>query len=228
MNQYFLLIETSTDICSVGISDGEELLTYRETERSFSHSEVITLFIAECLSTVGISTRDLKAVCIADGPGSYTALRIGSATAKGICYASDIPLITINTLTSLANAKVKDIDEEAVIVPLLDARRMEVYQAVYDHQLNMISPLLPKIIDEHSFQYLSAIKNIHFVGDGVEKCQPTLKLQNAIYHDIESSVRWMPDLALAKYLNGDFSDIAYHEPNYFKAPNITVSKKKLL
>ena len=127
-----LCIETSTDVCSVCISDGKRLLAIRETGRSYSHNEVIAVFIDECVKEANMQIRDLEAVSISRGPGSYTALRIGTSTAKGICYALDIPLITVDTLKALALSVTDIVKPNGVIIPMIDARRDEVYAAVYD------------------------------------------------------------------------------------------------
>lgn len=223
-----LNIETSTDICSICISRDLEILAKRETPRSYSHSEVIAVFINECLKEVGIKAKDLDAVAVSRGPGSYTALRIGAATAKGICYASDIPLISIGTLEALADSLKTVCKSNDLVIPMIDARRKEVYHAVFEHDSNKIHDVEPIILDETTFLNYSDYDNIHFCGDGVTKSKDILQLSNSVFHDIESSSMYMVPLALEKFTKNIFEDISYYEPNYYKGANITVQKKNIL
>jgi len=223
-----LCIETSTDICSVCIAEESKLLAIKETERSYSHSEVITLFIEECLKEANLTIDDMDAVAVSSGPGSYTALRIGSSTAKGICYAKGIPLISVDTIKSLGQGIISKVAENDLVIPLLDARRKEVYHAVYDSNLEEIEVVAPKILDETSFKNLSKAPKIHFCGDGVAKAKTILKLENAIYHEEEASSRYMIKEAFEKLALNNVEDIAYYTPFYFKPANITVQKKNIL
>lgn len=228
MIPYLLCLDTSTDICSVGLFHGEELLAIKETERSFSHSEVISLFIEDVIQQGGISPQDLSAVAVAGGPGSYTALRIGVSTAKGLCYALDIPLIALDTLDILVEGIKDQASEEDVIVPLLDARRKEVYRAIYSGTGDQLSEVEPYILNEHSFEFLSGFNKVHFVGDGVPKSKEILSIGNGVFHELLNSARWMGELVNHKYAKGDYEDLHNYEPFYYKTPNITTSKKKFL
>ncbi len=223
-----LNIETSTDICSVCIAKGSEVLSLRETPRSYSHSEVIAVFVDECLKEIGISAKDLDAVSISRGPGSYTALRIGAATAKGICFAVDIPLISIGTLDALAGSVMHLCGKNDIVIPLIDARRKEVYHAIYNFGFENIHQLEPIILDENTFSELSTYDKIHFCGDGVLKSKDILTISNAQYYDIECSARHMVSMSKEKFDKKIFEDIAYYEPNYYKGANITVQKKNIL
>lgn len=223
-----LNIETSTDICSVCISRGDEILSIRETPRSYSHSEVIAVFVDECLKEANLSTNDLDAVSISRGPGSYTALRIGAATAKGICFAMDIPLISIGTLEALAGSVIHLCGENDIIIPMIDARRKEVYHAIYNHDFKNIHKVEPIILDENTFDEFSKYDKIHFCGDGVPKSKDILSISNAIFHDVECSSLHMVKLSNENFDKKIFEDIAYYEPNYYKGANITVQKKNIL
>ena len=223
-----LNIETSTDICSVCISRGAEVLSIRETPRSYSHSEVIAVFVDECLKEVGILAKDLDAVSISRGPGSYTALRIGAATAKGICFAVDIPLISVGTLDALAGSVMHLCGSNDLVIPMIDARRMEVYHAIYKNDFENIHAVEPIILDETTFSELSSYDKIHFCGDGVPKSKDILSITNAHFHDIECSSLNMVPLSNEKFDKKIYEDIAYYEPNYYKGANITVQKKNIL
>lgn len=223
-----LNIETSTDICSVCISRGSEILSIRETPRSYSHSEVIAVFVDECLKEIGISAKDLDAVSISRGPGSYTALRIGAATAKGICFAVDIPLMSVGTLEALAGSVMHLCGDNDIVIPMIDARRKEVYHAIYKNDFENLHPVEPIILDETTFSALSKYDKIHFCGDGVPKSKGILTISNAQYHDIECSARHLIKMSNEKFDKKIFEDIAYYEPNYYKGANITVQKKNIL
>ncbi len=223
-----LCIETSTDICSVCVARDRKVFSIRETARSYSHSEVITVLIEECLDEAGIVMKDLDAVAVTSGPGSYTALRIGSSTAKGICYAMDIPLISVDTLKSLAYGIRDKVGEEDIIIPMLDARRKEVYHAIYDHSMNEMVAVIPIILDEETFLEYGNHKKIHFCGDGVPKSKDILKVENGVFHNLEASSRHLISQAFESFEHGKVEDTAYYTPFYFKSPNITVQKKNIL
>jgi len=223
-----LNIETSTDICSVCIASGLEVLAIRETPRSYSHSESIAVFIDECLKELDMKAADLDAVAIGGGPGSYTALRIGAATAKGICYAVSIPMIAIGTLDALAATLVGRVGETDLIIPMIDARRSEVYRAIYNSKGDELQPVEPIILDETTYTEYETADQVHFCGDGTPKSKEILSISNAIFHDIECSAIHMVPLSLEKYNKSNFEDIAYYEPLYYKGANITVQKKNIL
>lgn len=223
-----LNIETSTDICSVCIAVDGDVRVLRETPRSYSHSEVIAVFIDECLRSMDIKARDLDAVSISRGPGSYTALRIGSATAKGICFAVQIPLISIGTLDALADTFRGKLAEGELVVPMIDARRMEIYHAIYDQNLNVVQEVVPVILDATSYASLKNAPSIHILGDGSTKAKGVLDLPTAQYHARDCSAEHMVRLSEEKFAAAEFEDIAYYEPLYYKGANITVQKKNIL
>jgi len=207
-----LNIETSTDICSVCIARDNKVLSIRETERSYSHSEVIAVFIDECIKEIGIKMEDMDAVSISQGPGSYTALRIGSSTAKGICFALSIPLIAIGTLDALRNSIADRAGSKDLIIPMIDARRKEVYRCVYDVQGTILAPVEPIILDEDTFKEYAQYDNLLLCGDGSTKSKDILTIENAQFFDEECSARHMIRLSEEKFANKQFEDISYYEP----------------
>jgi tRNA threonylcarbamoyladenosine biosynthesis protein TsaB len=221
-----LNIETATRACSVALSYDDSQIKVREALDKNSHSATITLFIEEVMKTAGVSFADLDAVAVSMGPGSYTGLRIGVSTAKGICYATDKPLIAINTLQAMAAGMVNEMESRlnetpsrsTLYCPMIDARRMEVYNALYDSGFNIIRETQAEIIDENSFRDLLEKYVIVFAGDGAEKCKPMLGLQpNARFmDDFFPSAAFMVRLAEKKFHAGDFENVAYFEPFYLK------------
>ena len=182
-------------------------------EQNFSHAEKLHLFIAEVLSENNLKFSDLKAVAVSQGPGSYTGLRIGVSSAKGFCYALNIPLIAVDTLQLLA----KQIQiEKGIILPMIDARRMEVFTAFYDKNFNQIRNVQAEIIDENSYAEIDEI--LHLVGDGTEKFKTTLTNDKFVFHSnvIYPSAKEMSALSYEKFQNQDFVDVAYFEPFYLK------------
>ena len=182
-------------------------------EQNFSHAEKLHLFIAEVLSENNLKFSDLKAVAVSQGPGSYTGLRIGVSSAKGFCYALNIPLIAVDTLQLLA----KQIQiEKGIILPMIDARRMEVFTAFYDKNFNQIRNVQAEIIDENSYAEIDEI--LHLVGDGTEKFKTTLTNDKFVFHSnvIYPSAKEMSALSYEKFQNHDFVDVAYFEPFYLK------------
>ena len=223
-----LNIETSTDICSICLSQEGAILAIRETERSYSHSEVIAVFIDECIKEAGLSMNAIDAVAVSRGPGSYTALRIGAATAKGICFARSIPLIAIDTLDALRYSIHSKAGANDLIIPMIDARRSEVYRCVYDHSGAVIAEVEPIILDQETFKEYKNYDNLLFCGDGAPKSKDILTIENAQYYDQECSAKHMIALSEEKLANKQFEDISYYEPFYYKGPNITVQKKNIL
>ncbi|MDY7396238.1 tRNA (adenosine(37)-N6)-threonylcarbamoyltransferase complex dimerization subunit type 1 TsaB [Aureibaculum sp. 2210JD6-5] len=221
-----LNIETTTKNCSVSLAEKGVLLTLEElNDGNYSHGEQLHLFIQKVLKDAQKYIKDIDAVAISKGPGSYTGLRIGVSTAKGLCFSLDKPLISISTLTSLANAI--STDGNSVIVPLLDARRMEVYSAVFDNNLNQVRETKAEIISENSFsEYLSKGK-VYFLGDGTEKCKSVIKVDNANFLDgYYPSARQMAKLSYNKYKKNDIEDVAYFEPFYLKDFMVTTPKNQ--
>lgn len=226
-----LLLETSTRVCSVGLSIDNRLVSIRETSESQSHSELITSFIEEVVSEPGLAFTDLSAVAVSMGPGSYTGLRIGVSTAKGICYALDIPLIAIDTLKAMAFGMLQKADPKlrhnSFFCPMIDARRMEVYTQVFDIKLNAVTGVEAKILDSSSFMEFLDTRRIMFFGNGSSKAKSVLTHSNALfYDDFKPSARFMIPIAWNYYLNAKFEDVAYFEPLYLKDFIATVPKNK--
>jgi tRNA threonylcarbamoyladenosine biosynthesis protein TsaB len=220
---YILNIETSTKNCSVSIAkDGETIVCNEIAEEGYSHAERLHVFIEASLQQAAISYVDLVAVAVSQGPGSYTGLRIGVSAAKGLCYALGIPLLAIDTLKVLA-AQVKV--DSGLIVPMLDARRMEVYSAIFDTKLEYKRETLAEVITEYSFEEIQ--EKVYFVGDCSDKCKTTLVKQNFIFlEDIKyPSADQMSILSYEKFKISDVVDVAYFEPFYLKDFMITTSKK---
>lgn len=211
----FLHLETSTKNCSVAISrNGDLLCLCEEHEEQYGHSEKLHQFVNWALEGAGISLNEINAVCVSKGPGSYTGLRIGVSAAKGFCFALDIPLLSLNSLEILAQSQIDNGFD--LIIPMIDARRMEVYTAVFDRNGKQISEIEAKILDETSFQEL-ADKKIVFVGDGVAKSKSILNLPKAEFiENIHPSGKNMIHLAEEKFKKKEFEDVAYFEPFYLK------------
>lgn len=210
-----LHLETSTKNCSVSISrNGEMLCLCEEYDDNYGHSEKLHQFISWTLEGAEISLQELDAVCVSKGPGSYTGLRIGVSAAKGLCFGLNIPLISLESLEILAQTQIdKGFD---LIIPVIDARRMEVYTANFDSSGKKSSPIEAKVLDETSFQEFKE-KNLVFVGDGVEKSQEILQLPNANFiKEIHPSAQFMIQLAEEKFIQKQFEDVAYFEPFYLK------------
>ena len=210
-----LNIETATRNCSVALAkDGVPIIVKEIAGEGYLHAEKLHVFIEEVVKESGYLYKDLTAVAVSMGPGSYTGLRIGVSAAKGLCYALQLPLIAIDTLEVLAR-KIS-VREGEVIVPLIDARRMEVYMAAFDHNYSKIQETKAEIITETSLEGFK--DNIHFIGDGAAKCKDLLTGTKYIYHDDElfPSASEMCGIAEAKNKTGDIVDVAYFEPFYLK------------
>ena len=220
-----LNLETATTNCSVSISNGNELVCIKENNAiDYSPSEQLHIFIKEVLQEASLSFSDLDAVAISKGPGSYTGLRIGVSAAKGLCFSLDLPLISVSTLESMAR-QVNAMEDE-IIIPVLDARRMEVYSAVFDASHQQIRETEAEIINETSFGEFSTYKKVHIVGSGAQKCKETLSLPN-FHFDVSlvPSTREMAAIAFAKYKAKQFEDVAYFEPFYLKDFVLQTKKK---
>lgn len=209
-----LNLETATKNCSVALAkDGTTIACKEIAAQNFSHAEKLHVFIEEILSENNIQFSDLNAIAVSQGPGSYTGLRIGVSSAKGLCYALNIPLIAVDTLQLLA----KQITiENGIILPMIDARRMEVFSAFYDKNHIQIRTTQAEIIDESSYQEISG--TIHLVGDGIEKFKNTLTDEKFIFHSdaVFPSAKEMSELSYDKFKIKDFVDVAYFEPFYLK------------
>lgn len=223
---YILNIETATKNCSVSLAfEGKSLAIKEMNNGGYSHAELLHKFIEEVLEEAGKTIDQVQAVAVSKGPGSYTGLRIGVSAAKGLCFSQDIPLISIETLSSLASTITVD---EGVIVPMLDARRMEVYSAVFSSNYSQVRATEAQIIDENSFEDYFEKGKVYFLGDGAAKCKDLLTHKNAVYlEDKFPSAKEMCSLSYAKYQNNDFEDVAYFEPFYLKDFVAVPQKKKL-
>lgn len=220
-----LNIETSTKNCSVGLAQHGELIELQELNTGgYSHAEKLHPFIQEIMKRTDIAFSEIDAVAVGKGPGSYTGLRIGVSAAKGLCFAHDIPLISINSLEILARASESF---QGMVIPMIDARRMEVYSAVFDHQFHSLRETRAEIVTPDSFSsYLNQGK-VLFLGDGAEKCKEVIQHINASFlDDAFPSASCMAALSFEKFQNKDFEDVAYFEPFYLKDFVATPEKKK--
>lgn len=236
-----ILVETSTALCSVALAEDGQITAYRESSAPKAHASLTAVFIDEMLKERGIAIADCDAVCVSMGPGSYTGLRVGVSTAKGLCFGSGKPLLAVGTLDTLvaqaAEVTSDPSEDPRFIIPMVDARRMEVYTAVFSSchpersegspSYTQITETAPAIIDETSFaEYLEQGPCL-FIGDGAGKCADVIKHPNASFCQCWPKASAMLAPALAAYRAGDFKDVAYFEPFYLKEFVATVSKKKL-
>ena len=226
-----LHIETSTDVCSVSLSEDGAVLFSKEDFDGPQHAVTLGVFIDEVLSMADSHGKPIDAVAVSCGPGSYTGLRIGASMAKGICYGRSIPLIALPTLKvlSVPVLLMDELPEDALLCPMIDARRMEVYSAIYDRALNPVKEVSADVIDADSYATYLDEHPVYFFGNGAAKCKEVIKHPNARFLDgIQPLARWMFPLADRLYLNGEFQDVAYFEPFYLKEFVATVSKNKVL
>lgn len=223
-----LQIETATQVCSAAISQNGKTIALKEEMASNIHAGSLTLFIRSVMDAAELKYEELDAIAVSKGPGSYTGLRIGVSTAKGLCFALDKPLIAIDTLQMMAEGFVTQHPEnEGLICAMIDARRMEVFTAVFDQQLQPISPVEAKIIDEHSFEDLLKDQVITFIGDGAAKCAGALSPEHARFSELNfNSASNMSRLAMQAFEAAEFEDVAYFEPFYLKDFVLTTPKKK--
>ncbi|WP_284653661.1 tRNA (adenosine(37)-N6)-threonylcarbamoyltransferase complex dimerization subunit type 1 TsaB [Flavobacterium terrisoli] len=211
---YILNIETATKNCSVSLSkDGQTVLCKEIADQGYSHAEKLHVFIEEILKESKINFQELKAIAVSKGPGSYTGLRIGVSTAKGLCYALQIPLISVDTLQVLAQ---KVTQKDGLIVPMIDARRMEVYSAVFDANHKKLMEVQAEVLTDNS--YAEMTETIYFVGDCQEKCQSVLTKDNFVFlpEIVYPSANEMSPISFEKFTQNDFVDVAYFEPFYLK------------
>lgn len=217
-----LQIETATASCSVALAKDGLVLAFKQVNERNLHAEVITRFIEEIISNAGYSYSDLDAIAVSCGPGSYTGLRIGISTAKGLCFGLDKPLIAIETLEAMVSGVISmdeyGIKEDLLLCPMIDARRMEVYTAVFNTKGEKLKPTTASIIDENSFADILKDHKVLFFGDGAEKCFNVLnKNPNALYLPaFVNSATWLTQIAAEKFKNKEFEDVAYFEPYYLK------------
>ncbi len=224
---YLLNIESSSTTCSVAISNDNQLIAIKEINNGYTHAENLHVFIQQILHETHLKTNDLNAIAISSGPGSYTGLRIGFSAAKGLAYALNIPLITIDTLKAMSLIAINHTDtKDAIFVPMMDARRMEVYCAAYTKELKEELPLQALILTPENIDIFNFNKSIYFFGDGMPKAKTLLKnIPNSNFIDnISPSSSAIIELAFEKYSSKNFVDVAYAEPNYLKEFFFTTAK----
>lgn len=215
---HILCIETSTTVCSVCVTADEKVISFREINNGFTHAENLHGFIEEVLKEANLTFSQLSAVAVSKGPGSYTGLRIGVSAAKGLCYALNIPLISVDTLQSMAWGIAQSKNENILFCPMLDARRMEVYCAVYNKNLEIVLPVNALVLDENSVKIFNLEKPICFFGDGMSKAKDLLqKINQATFlENIFPSAKNMASLGNAKFQQKKFENLALFEPFYLK------------
>lgn len=225
-----LNIETSTHICSIALSDGNECIFSKSDFNGMNHAALLSLFIQEALDLLKEKNLKLDAVAVSSGPGSYTGLRIGVSTAKGLCYGLGIPLISVSTLeimALIAMNQMAELDSNTLFCPMIDARRMEVYAALYDSELTEIRDIQADIIEEQSYKSILDKKIVYFFGNGMEKCKELLTHSNSRFlSDIHPLAINMINLSIQAYEGKIFEDIAYFEPFYLKEFQATTPRKK--
>ncbi|WP_462317814.1 tRNA (adenosine(37)-N6)-threonylcarbamoyltransferase complex dimerization subunit type 1 TsaB [Marinilabilia sp.] len=233
---YILCIETSTTVCSVALTRDGKVVAARQENEGNSHANRLTVLIQQLFedSGVEIEISEVDAVAVSSGPGSYTGLRIGVSTAKGMCFAMDKPLISIPSLSVLAWPVVKELAVESLedkswFCPMIDARRMEVYAAMFDANMNQQRKTSADIIDESSYRDILDQRKVFFFGNGADKCKEALKHPNAVFPEDEGPLaRNMASLAFDAWNQKAFEDVAYFEPFYLKDFIATTPKKKVL
>ena len=225
MSVLILNIETTTKNCSVSLSkDGKEIALKEINDGGYSHAENLHQFIKSILTETKHQFSDLSAVAVSKGPGSYTGLRIGVSAAKGFCFSLDIPLISVDTLKALAH---RVINQDTLIIPILDARRMEVYQAVFDSNQQAIEPTKAVVVEENTYDNYLTKGKLTFIGDAVEKIQTIITHKNVIFIENEfPSAKEMCELSYQKFQKENFEDVAYFEPFYLKDFIAVKSTKK--
>lgn len=235
-----ILIETSTALCSTAMVEDGKIVCYRESSENRAHASLTAVFIDEMLKERGCSLKECSAVCISEGPGSYTGLRVGVSTAKGLCFGAGIPLLSVGTLEILVNQALqkhvpegsqRERDEDKLtfkyIVPMIDARRMEVYTAIFEGNGTRLTDTEAKIIDGDSFSDILAEGPVLFIGDGATKCTDTLTHPNAHFIQTCPKASSMLEPAEREFNERHFRDVAYFEPFYLKEFVATTSKKHL-
>ena len=230
-----ICLETATNICSVALCNSAGVITVKESTESKSHASMLTLLIDAVLKENGIKVRDLEAVAVSKGPGSYTGLRIGVSVAKGIAFAASLPLIGIATTLSMfwgISGKWKERpgnEDNTLFCPMIDARRMEVYYAIYDATGSIIKDISAEIINEASFQNIPESDRIIFFGDGAAKCKEVIKRRNIfVADDFKISASYMHEPVFQSIKNRDFEDVAYFEPFYLKDFTASIPGKNIL
>ena len=232
-----LNLDTSTQICSVALALDGEMLGLKESHEDKSHASLLAVFIKNILEENAKTISHLDAVAVSKGPGSYTGLRIGVSTAKGLAFGAGIPLISVDTLSSIAGGvihgnqlenKAMSKDISFYLCPMIDARRMEVYSAIFYPSGKVMEPITAKIIEEDSFKDILERNQVIFFGNGAIKCRDVIQHHNAIFLDgIETSAKYMVPLAESAWQQKCFEDVAYFEPFYLKDFVATIPKNKI-
>ena len=226
-----LHIETSTSVCSVAVSEDGKVIFDKDDRTGNNHAEALGSFVDEAMSFADSHAIPLDAVAVSGGPGSYTGLRIGVSMAKGVCYALDIPLISVSTLELMCVPvllRYDDMEENALLCPMIDARRMEVYASLYDRALKSVRDIQADVVDSDTYRKWLDERPVYFFGNGAAKCIETINHPNAHLIDgIEPLAKWMMPLAEKKMLNNIHEDVAYYVPFYLK-DFVAKTPKKLL
>jgi tRNA threonylcarbamoyladenosine biosynthesis protein TsaB len=231
-----LNIETSTEVCSVSLAKEGETLFEKESSEGLNHSQLLTVFIEELFKNNNFGFKQLDAVAVSKGPGSYTGLRIGVSVAKGLCYGLNIPLISVGSIEAMGHYVALNLSEFAnltsadnlLFCPMIDARRMEVYTALFNAKGEAITPVTAEIIDESSFAEQLVNYSILFFGNGADKCRSKITHKNALFEGpAKTSARFMQSLSEKKYNKQEFENVAYFEPFYLKDFVATIPKNKI-
>lgn len=228
-----LCLETATSVCSAALCDRSGIISALESHENKSHAAQLTLFIRELLDSQGIKASGLEAIAVSKGPGSYTGLRIGVSTAKGIAFASSVPLIGIETTLSMFHglrnfADEYRVDTASLFCPMLDAKRMEVYYSIFDPEGTVVKDISASVISEVSFSEVPESVRIVFFGDGAAKCRSIISHKNSVFvEDFSASATYMQIPAYKAFDAGHFEDIAYFEPFYLKDFIPTIPKKNI-
>lgn len=231
-----LNIETSTEVCSVSLAENGQLLFKKESIDGMNHSRLLTVFIEDLFAENNILINTIDAVAVSKGPGSYTGLRIGVSVAKGLCYGLNIPLISVNSLEilgiyatqNLAKYDLSNDDNSVLFCPMIDARRMEVYTALYNSSGDEIQPVSAEIIDENFLSEKFENHTIMFLGNGAEKCKNLINHKNALFEGpFTTSAEYMQTISEEKFRKNEFEDVAYFEPFYLKNFVATIPRNKI-
>jgi len=222
---FILSIESSTKVCSVAIHENGALLGLLELHQDNVHAKKLMLLVEDLMGRVGLKPAELQAIAVSSGPGSYTGLRIGVSIAKGLAFAHEIPLIGVDTLEAMARQVIPFAEEGDLIIPMMDARRMEVYMAVFDNLLRKLEPVEPRVIESNPFFGYLNERRVFFLGDGVKKLREILTHPNSVFLDKFNSAASVGEVASKKFEERIFEDIAYFEPNYLKEFRVVASKK---
>ena len=230
-----ILIETSTELCSTAMASEGKIISYRESDRPRTHASLTAVFISEMLNETGMSIQDCSAVCVSMGPGSYTGLRVGVSMAKGLCFGGGLPLLATGTLDTLVWQGItgeyfrnsQGDPDFRYIIPMIDARRMEVYTAVFSPDGKQVTDTEAKIVDGSSFAEQLAAGHVLFIGDAADKCRTVITNPNAHFIQCCPKASSMLVPAMAEYKEKRFRDVAYFEPFYLKNFVATASRRKL-